>query len=198
MNDISVVAAFFRTGLHGAAAMAIAAAAMLQPATARAQTTPPVRPVPSVDLDRYMGEWFEIARFPNRFQRQCLGDVRATYARRPDGRVDVVNRCRTAEGRREARGIARIVDEQTFTKLKVRFAPAWLSFLPVVWGDYWIIGLAPDYSWAVVGEPGREYLWILARAPRLDDASLAAARAAARASGYDVDRLVQTSHGGGG
>jgi apolipoprotein D and lipocalin family protein len=181
-----------------AAAMAIAAAAMLQSATARAQTTAPVRTVQSVDLDRYMGEWFEIARFPNRFQRQCLGDVRATYARRPDGRVDVVNRCRTAEGRREARGIARVVDEQTFTKLKVRFAPAWLSFLPVVWGDYWVIGLAPDYSWAVVGEPRREYLWILARAPRLDDASLAAARAAARASGYDVDRLVQTAHGGGG
>jgi apolipoprotein D and lipocalin family protein len=103
-----------------------------------------------------------------------------------------VNRCRTADGETEARGVARIVDERAFAKLKVRFAPAWLSWLPMVWGDYWIIGLPPDYSWAVVGEPGRKYLWILARAPQLDDESIAAARAAARASGYDVERLVLT------
>jgi apolipoprotein D and lipocalin family protein len=181
-----------------AVAIALAVAATLQPAAARAQTPAPVRTVPFVDLDRYAGDWFEIARFPNRFQRQCVGDVRASYARRPDGRLDVVNRCRTADGQTEARGVARIVDEQSFAKVKVRFAPAWLSFLPLVWGDYWIIGLAPDYSWAVVGEPGREYLWILAREPRLDDKSVAAARAAALASGYDVERLVPTSHEGAG
>lgn len=180
------------------AAVALAAAATLQPATSRAQTPAPVRAVPFVDLDRYAGDWFEIARFPNRFQRRCVGDVRASYTRRPDGRLDVVNRCRTADGQTEARGVARIVDEQTFARLKVRFAPAWLSFLPLVWGDYWIIGLAPDYSWAVVGEPGHDYLWILARAPRLDEESIAATRAAARASGYDVEHLVQTSHAGAG
>jgi apolipoprotein D and lipocalin family protein len=174
-----------------AAAAALAGAVTLQPAAARAQTQP-VRTVPSVDLDRYAGDWFEIARFPNRFQRQCVGDVRATYGRRPDGRVDVVNRCRTVEGETEARGVARIVDERSFAKLKVRFAPAWLSWLPMVWGDYWIIGLAPDYSWAVVGDPSRNYLWILARTPRLDDETIAAARALARASGYDVERLELT------
>ena len=174
-----------------AATFAMAAAAMLQPASAHAQV-PPVRTVPSVDLDRYAGDWFEIARFPNRFQRQCIGDVRASYARRPDGRIDVVNRCRTAGGQTEARGIARLVDEHTHAKLKVRFAPAWLSWLPPVWGDYWIIGLAPDYSWAVVGDPGREYLWILGRTPRLDAESIARARAAAHDNGFDVGRLVQT------
>ena len=164
-----------------------------QPAYAAGQQTPsPVRTVPSVDLQRYVGDWFEIARFPNRFQRQCTGDVRARYTRRPDGRLDVVNRCRTAAGETEARGVARIVDEQAFAKLKVRFAPAWLSFLPPVWGDYWIIGLAPDYSWAVVGDPGRDYLWILARAPSLDDESAALARAAARNNGFEVERLVPT------
>jgi apolipoprotein D and lipocalin family protein len=166
---------------------------MALPLAAQAQT-PPVRAVPFVDLDRYAGEWFEIARFPNRFQRQCLGDVRATYARRSDGRVDVVNRCRTTEGATEARGVARIIDEQSSAKLKVRFAPAWLSWLPAVWGDYWVIGLAPDYSWAVVGDPGRDYLWILARARDLDDASIAAAQAAARDNGFDVTRLVPTPH----
>ena len=168
-----------------------AAAAIAKPSTASAQT-PPVRTVAAVDLDRYLGEWFEIARFPNRFQRQCAGDVRARYARRSDGRLDVINRCRTADGETEARGVARIVDQQTFAKLKVRFAPAWLSFIPAVWGDYWVIGLAPDYSWAVVGDPGREYLWILGRSPQLDDQALAAARAAARDNGFDVNRLVQT------
>ena len=97
---------------------------------------------------------FEIARFPNRFQRRCVGDVRARYVRRSDGRIDVINRCRATDGTvTEARGIARVVDERTSAKLKVRFAPAVLSFLPMVWGDYWIIGLAADYSWAVVGSP---------------------------------------------
>jgi apolipoprotein D and lipocalin family protein len=163
-----------------------------QPAPSRAQTPQMVRTVPFVDLDRYTGDWFEIARFPNRFQDQCVGEVRASYASRADGRLDVVNRCRTADGQTEARGVARIVDERTFARLKVRFAPAWLSWLPAVWGDYWIIGLGADYSWAVVGDPGREYLWILARASHLDSDSLAAARAAARASGFDVERLVPT------
>src|SRR6187455_2680771 len=142
------------------AAVALAVAVAWPPAVAGAQVPAPVRTVPLVDLDRYSGDWFEIARFPNRFQRQCVGDVRASYSRRPDGRLDVVNRCRTAEGETEARGVARIVDDRTFAKLKVRFAPAWLSWLPMVWGDYWIIGMAPDYSWVVVGDPGRDYLWV--------------------------------------
>jgi apolipoprotein D and lipocalin family protein len=175
--------------------VAIAAAAMLQPSNASAQATP-VRTVPFVDINRYAGDWFEIARFENRFQRQCVGDVRASYAQRADGRIDVVNRCRTGDGETEARGVARIVDEQTHVRLKVRFAPAWLSWLPPVWGDYWVVGLAPDYSWAVVGDPDREYLWILARTPRLDAESMAAARAAAQDNGFDVVRLVQTQHQG--
>lgn len=187
-----------RTPLRWAAAMALIAAAALEFSVARAQTTAPLRTVPFVDLDRYLGDWFEIARLPNRFQRECTGDVRATYAHRPDGRLDVLNRCRTAKGEIEARGVARIVDERTFAKLKVRFAPAWLSWLPTVWGDYWIIGLAPDYSWAVVGDPDRNYLWILARTPQLDDESAAAARAVAHGSGYDVERLVPTPQTGAG
>jgi apolipoprotein D and lipocalin family protein len=158
-----------------------------------AQSLGPVRTVENVDLSRYVGDWFEIARFPNRFQRQCVGDVRASYVRRSDGRIDVINRCRATDGTvTEARGIARVVDERTSAKLKVRFAPAVLSFLPMVWGDYWIIGLAADYSWAVVGSPDRTYLWILARTPRLSPEQFGAAMATARASGFDVDRLMTT------
>ena len=154
--------------------------------------TNPVRTVSSVNLDRYAGEWHEVARLPNRFQEKCAGDVRAIYARRGDGRIDVINRCRTRDGSTtEARGIARVVDTATNAQLKVRFAPAFLSFLPMVWGDYWIVGLAPDYSWAVVGSPDRKYLWILARTPAMDAAQFDAAVAIARAQGFPTGALIR-------
>jgi apolipoprotein D and lipocalin family protein len=153
-----------------------------------------VRTVPRVDLTRYAGEWFEVARFLNRFQRDCAGDVTARYAMRSDGRIDVTNRCRLADGSfKEAQGVARIVDTATSAKLEVRFAPAFLSFLPFVWGDYWVIGLAPDYSWAVVGSPDRQYLWVLSRSKVLATTPYDAAIAAAKASGFDTARLVATT-----
>ena len=173
--------------------------ALAMPVPVQGRQAGPVRTVESVDLERYAGDWYEVARFPNRFQRDCAGDVQASYARRPDGRIDVVNRCRDAEGGTiEARGVARVVDARTSAKLKVRFAPAWLSLLPFVWGDYWILGLADDYSWAVVGSPDRDYLWILARRPEIDAGGYAAAVDVARANGFYVDRLVKTSQAAGG
>jgi apolipoprotein D and lipocalin family protein len=155
-----------------------------------AQELPAVRTVASVDLQRYAGDWYEVARFPNRFQRRCVGDVRATYAIRPDGRLDVLNQCRTEDGAIEAKGIARVADIRTSAKLKVRFAPAALSFLPFVWGDYWILGLAEDYSWSVVGSPDRNYLWILSRTPGLSSPAFMEAVEIARANGFDVGRLI--------
>ena len=153
-----------------------------------------MRTVARVDLDRYAGEWREVARFPNRFQDQCASDVVATYARRADGRIDVFNRCRREDGTiDEAAGVARIVDTSSNAKLEVRFAPAWLSWLPMVWGDYWIIGLADDFSWATVGSPDRDYLWILSRAPALNQEAWDAAVDAARANGFDVTRLQKTA-----
>lgn len=152
----------------------------------------PVQVVPSVNLDRYMGQWFEVARLPNEYQEECLSDVRATYVRRDDGEIDVLNQCRTAEGLQDARGVARLVDETTRAKLEVRFAPGAVSFLPWVWGDYWVIGLADDYSWATVGAPDRETLWILSRTPELGEADFTAAVAAARKNGFDVGQLVRT------
>ena len=152
----------------------------------------PVTTVASVDLVRYTGEWHEVARLPNWFQASCAGGVRATYGLRTDGQIDVHNRCLTADGRtKDANGRARVVDSGTRAKLKVRFAPAALSFLPFVWGDYWILGLADDYSWAVVGSPDRKYLWILARTPVLDEAEFSAAVGIARTNGFDVDRLLK-------
>jgi apolipoprotein D and lipocalin family protein len=153
-------------------------------------TSQEVRTVPGVDLNRYAGRWYEVSRLPNWFERKCTADVTATYSRRADGDIDVLNRCQTGSGPSEARGIARVVDTATRAKLKVRFAPAMLSFLPFVWGDYWIIGLAPDYTWAVVGSPDRKYLWILARTPKLDASVMAAAKAVARENGFDVSALT--------
>lgn len=156
-----------------------------------------VRTVPKVDLARYAGDWFEIARFPNRFQKKCAGDVRARYTRRQDGRIDVVNSCTTVGGQTTtAKGEARVVDRDTSARLEVRFAPAVLSFLPFVWGDYWIIGLADDYSWAVVGSPDRQYLWILSRTPELRTPEYDSALEAARRNGFDTTRLVRTPQSG--
>lgn len=156
-----------------------------------------MRAVERVDLDRYAGTWYEIARFPNRFQDQCVGDVTATYRRRDDGRLDVINKCRTATGTDDAHGVARVVKGSANAKLKVRFAPRFLSFLPFVWGDYWVLGLDESYRWAVVGAPSRDYLWILARGPSLAPAELDRAMAVARANGFDVARLRPTPQSGG-
>ncbi len=161
-----------------------------------ASDLPPVKPVPSVDLQRYVGTWYEIARYPNRFQRSCAGDVTATYQTQPDGRISVVNRCRRADGTmNEAAGVARPVEGGRNARLKVRFAPSWLSVFPFVWADYWIIGLAGDYSWAVVGTPDRKYLWVLGRSATLSDADWASAVEAAKGNGFDTSRLERTKQG---
>jgi apolipoprotein D and lipocalin family protein len=159
----------------------------------------PLQVVPSVDVQRYTGTWYEIARYPNRFQKQCVGDVTANYALLEDGSIRVVNRCRLESGEfDEAEGKARRMSEQEpNTKLEVRFAPAWLSWLPMVWGKYWIIELAEDYSYAVIGEPSREYLWILSRTPAIDRGTYDALLTRIREHGYDPARLVRTRQGGG-
>lgn len=158
-----------------------------------ARAAEPLATVPHVELERYLGRWYEIARYPNFFQRDCKGEVTATYSRRDDGGIVVDNACVRADGGTDrAIGAARIVDATTNAKLEVRFAPEFLSFLPFVWGDYWVIDLAPDYSYAVVGEPSRRYLWILAREPRLDASALQAIVARLPSAGYDPAPLVQT------
>lgn len=160
---------------------------------ASAPATRPNVPVGHVDLERYAGTWYEQARLPMYFQRKCASDTTANYRLNADGTVAVTNRCRRADGGlQEAEGIARMVGGRTST-LEVRFAPAWLSWLPVVWGDYWVIALdEADYQWAMVGAPKADYLWILSRSPRLDPAVLEDLLAQARAMGYPVERVVAT------
>jgi len=164
---------------------------MAAPLLASEANSPSLAVVPELDLQRYAGRWFEIARLPNRFQTSCAGEVTATYRIRRDGRIDVINECSTEDGGvKSATGLAKISDAPQ--KLKVRFAPAWLSFLPMVWGDYWVIDLADDYSWAVVGEPGREYFWILAREPRLPEETIQGIVERAEKQGYDLSSMTRT------
>jgi len=152
-----------------------------------ADRLPPLQTVAKVDLNRYVGTWYEIASFPQRFQKGCVASV-ATYSLREDGKISVLNQCRdkTLDGKlRTAKGIAWVVDKNTDAKLKVRF------FWPFS-GDYWIIDLGPEYEYAVVGHPKRTYLWILSRKPHMDQAAYDGILQRLKAQGYDLSRLQKT------
>ena len=159
-------------------------------APAPAVAAEPVASVPQMDLSRYAGQWYEIAHLPVSFQRQCAGDITATYALRADGRIGVRNACRTHAGKPAvAEGVARTVEGHP-GRLQVRFVPDWLAWVPLVWADYWVIALDPDYQWAMVGDPGRDYLWILSRTPTIPDAVKQDYLSIARGLGFQVDQLV--------
>lgn len=166
----------------------------LQTTNGQAQT---VTAVTDFDLNQYVGKWYEIARFPNKFQKQCVADVMATYVKRTDGDVDVINRCKNAAGAiEEAVGQGRVPDPGTKAKLKVRFAPRWLSWLPTVWADYWVVDIAPDYSYAAVGDPTKKYLWILARKKEIADPVYQALMKRLANQGFDTSQLVLTPQDG--
>ena len=153
----------------------------------------PVRSVPELDVSRYAGQWHEIAHLPVFFQRKCVGDITAAYTLRDDGMLGVANACRTGDGDRDsAEGIARRVEGHP-GRLQVRFAPDWLSWLPMVWAEYWVIDLDPGYQWAVVGSPNRKYLWILSRMPTMERALFEQIKARARTMGYDLEPLVMAA-----
>lgn len=149
-----------------------------------------LQPISSLDVPRYMGTWYEIAKYPNWFQRKCVADTRADYRLMADGSVQVTNRCKTASGELiDAVGQARQLGPVNSPKLEVRFAPAWLSFLPFVWGDYWVIALDEAYQLVAVSEPKREYLWILARTPQVDPQKYQALLARLAKKGFDLSKL---------
>lgn len=153
--------------------------------------------VRALDFSRYLGKWHEIAKFKNRFQRKCVRDALAEYSLGDQDSVTVRNQCTVADGTVEAvTGAARRVAPEDPARLKVRFAPSWLSWLPMFWGDYWVIGLAPDYRYAVVGEPSRQFLWILARATRLSQDDRMAIDMLLEEAGYEPHRLVETPQSG--
>lgn len=149
--------------------------------------------VPAVDLDRYSGTWYEIARLPMWFQRHCVHSM-ATYTRRPDGTIGVRNECVTDTGGQDfVEGMARVVDPQTNARLTVVFD----NFFARLFGssrdgNYWILALDPDYRSAMVGTPDRRYLWVLSRTPQLDNITYQHYVAQARQLGFPVSSLIRT------
>jgi apolipoprotein D and lipocalin family protein len=167
----------------------LAALAGCSPSTTERLRLPPLETVSHVDLSRYVGTWYEIASFPQSFQKGCVATT-ATYTVREDGDIDVLNRCRkdSLDGpEKSARGRARVVDRATNAKLEV-------SFFRPFWGDYWIVDLGAGYEYAVVGHPGRDYLWILGRAPAMPEATYEGILARLKDKGYDTSRLKRTLH----
>jgi len=172
-------------------ALPLLLALLLTPACSTTSTVrsglPALQTVASVDLQRYLGTWYEIASFPQSFQRGCTATT-ATYSLKDDGEIEVLNRCRKGSltGRETtALGRARVTDTATNARLEV-------SFFGPFWGDYWIVDLGQDYEYAVVGHPGRDYLWILSRTPELEDGVYAGILERLVAQGYDTARLART------
>ena len=184
-----------------AAALCATAPALAQPAvaatatatpTATAASVAPLAPLPQLDVPGYMGTWYQVAWFPNRFQKQCLRDTTATYRRLPEGGIEVLNRCRVADGSIDAVvGLARPTesvlagDTLSPARLEVSFLPRALRWLPI-WGSYWVIQLAADGRYAVVSEPSRKFLWVLAREPQLAAVDETAIRSRLVQQGFDL------------
>lgn len=167
--------------------VAIASAAML---ARRHKIGNPLVPEPlrAVSLEDYLGRWYEVARYEQSFEKDREAST-ADYSLRADGKIAIVNACRTAGGKpRAIRGTAKLVPGSQGTKLKVSF------FGPFYIGDYWVLDHAPDYSWSIVGEGSGRYLWILSRTAKLSEMDLRALINRAAALGYNTDLLVITKH----
>ena len=151
---------------------------------------PPLDTVQKVDLSLYAGKWYEIARYPHSFEKGCT-NVSALYTVRSDGWIDVLNSCTLEDDGRikQARGRAKVVDQQTSAKLKVTF------FWPF-YGDYWILDLDPGYQYAIVGEPSRKYLWILSRSQFMESDLKDDLYNKIKTFGYSLEPIIETRHTG--
>lgn len=163
-----------------------------------AQAPPPLQPLPSLDVAAYMGNWYQVLWFPNRYQKQCVADTSALYRDLGHGAVEVTNRCRTADGSTDSvAGVARppagvssvVAGKLQPARLEVSFLPAWLRWTGIGWGAYWVIDLADDGRYAIVSEATREYLWVLSRKPALTSTDGLAIRSKLLALGFDLTKL---------
>ena len=166
-----------------------------RPAAAEA---PPLLALPQLAVGPYMGRWYQVAYYPNFFQRQCVSHTTATYREIGDGTVEVLNRCRTASGAfdqviglaRPVAGVSSIEGGQLQpARLEVSFLPSWLRWTGVGWGAYWVVDRPEHGRYAIVSEGRREYLWVLSRTPELSAEDRQAVRARLQALGFDLERL---------
>ncbi len=169
-------------------ALCVCGALHAQPKTA-------LKTISVLDVPRYMGTWYEVAKYPNRFQKKCVANTQAEYRLLSADSLQVINRCKTDKDDMEvAIGEARQLGAAASPKLQVRFAPSWLSMFPFVWGNYWVIDLDANYQLAAVSEPQRDYLWILARSPNVNPDAYSALLQRLSEQGFDVNRLERTKH----
>ncbi len=169
---------------------------------ARLPGRPPPATAAQVDLARYAGLWYEVARLPTPFEANCAGQPTAFYEPvvAPEGvpTLRVVNRCLSRSGHpRQARGVARVVEGSGGARLKVSFLPRWLGWLPGAWADYWILHVDPGYTEALVGDPARRHLWVLSRTPAMEPARLQSLLARASEQGFDVSRVLHVAAASG-
>ncbi len=151
-----------------------------------------------VNLNKYLGKWYEVASIPQYFQRQCVGNTMAEYSLSKSGRIKVVNSCETAKGRRSvALGRAEIVDSTTNSKLKVTFVKIFGYWVFAFGGDYWILDVAPDYSYALIGDPTTSYAWLLSRTPKVSKSIYVYAEAKFRSEGYNTCKILTSVQSGG-
>jgi apolipoprotein D and lipocalin family protein len=179
------------------------AAVLLAGWAVAAGAQPALQPLPSLDVAGYMGTWYQVLWIPNRFQKQCVSDTAATYRDLGDGRVEVSNRCRLANGQtdsvigvaRPPAGVSRIEAGKLMpARLEVSFLPAWLRWTGIGWGAYWVVDLASDGRYAIVSEASREYLWVLSRKPALTTEDEAAIRARLGQLGFDLAQVQNHPH----
>lgn len=153
----------------------------------------PVRPVEQLDLQRYAGTWYEVARVPNGLQKRCVADATATYRPLADGSLRIVQRCREADDQWGVRvGHAMPRGDSSAARMKVNYLPAWLAWWPSAHEHHWVVLLDEDYRYAVVSDPDRRRLWILSRTPSLDVTTYQDVVARLRLLKYPVERLVAT------
>ena len=180
--------------------MAVAAPGSSAPADARQPVaeSPPLQPLPALSVAPYMGRWYQVAYYPNFFQRQCVADTSATYRELGNGTVEVTNRCRTVSGAYDqVVGVARPVSGVSAieggtlqpARLEVSFLPSWLRWTGVGWGAYWVVDRPDHGRYAIVSEGRREYLWVLSRTPELSPEDRQTVRARLQALGFDLERL---------
>lgn len=164
---------------------------------------PPLQALPTLEVAPYMGTWYQVAWIPNRFQKQCVSDTAAIYRDLGNGSVEVLNRCKLADGKNDSvlgvarppAGVARIDGGKLMpARLEVSFLPAWLRWTGIGWGAYWVVDLAPDGRYAIVSEASREYLWVLARQPALTPVDDAAIKAKLQVLGFDLARVQAHPH----
>lgn len=155
-----------------------------------------VTAIPRLDLNHYLGRWYEICRLPLKFEDETATDITATYSLNSNGAVRVDNRCFDAEGEpSQSIGEATPVDDAK-SRLKVTFLPEFIRWIPFTTGDYWVLRIDPEYQTALVGTPNRKNLWLLARQPDLADDIREDFLETARQQGFDLSALISPRHTG--